>query len=203
MNCGDSARSPKLARERSLGISSEPPCKSAGPRSSVSSVKNRPGDVPSGRPWCRRTREQVARLPSCSKLLQPMADRIRMQDKSPGRLGCRPLPKPHDLKDLKTMRRCIMRSLFRRKPLALLAEDGQFPLEQPCIPRGRISGRGETNHRRRMRNQTRPREHVTLGDGYGDRVNQMEDRRNGPRRHDLSLSSGLDDHANRSLETDA
>ena len=84
---------------------------------------NRPADcvvdtVPHG------TGEQVARLPSRSKLLQPVADRIRMQDESPGRLGCGPLAKPHDLKDLKSMRRCIMRPLFRREPLALLPKDG-------------------------------------------------------------------------------
>ena len=101
------------------------------------------------------------------------------------------------------MRRCIMRSLFRRKPLALLAEDGQFPLEQPCIPRGRISGRGETNHGRGMRSQTRPREHVTLGDGYGDRIDQLEDRRIGPGGHDRALPNGLEDHANQTIDAAA
>ena len=163
---------------------------------------NRPADcvmqtIPHG------TGEEVARTLGRTQLLQPAADGVGMQGKSPGRLGCGPRPKPHDLKDLKSMRRCIMRPLFRREPLALLAEDGQFPLEQPSVPRGRISGRRETNHGRGMRSQTRPREHVTLGDGYGDRVNQMEDRRIGPGRHDLSLPSGLDDHANRSIDAAA
>ncbi len=101
------------------------------------------------------------------------------------------------------MHRRIVWPLFRRESLALQAEDGQFPLEEPCVPRGRVSGRGETNHGRGMRSQTRAHEHVTLGDGYGDRVNQMEDGRNGPDRHDLSLPSGLEDHANRSIDAAA
>ena len=98
------------------------------------------------------------------------------------------------------MRRCIMPSLFGREPLTFLAVDGQFPFEQACVTRGRISGRGKTNHGRRMRSQTRPREHVTLGDGYGDRVDQMEDRRIGPDGHDRALPGRLDDHVNRSID---
>ena len=39
--------------------------------------------------------------------------------------------------------------------------------------------------------------------GYGDRIDQMEDRRIGPDRHDLSLPSGRDDHPNLQRHTAA
>ena len=69
-----------------------------------------------------------------------------------------------------------MRPLLGWDPLAFLSEDGQFPLVHSAVPRGRVPSRGEAYDRRWMRNQTYPREHVTLGNGYGNRINQMEDR---------------------------
>ena len=171
-------------------------------RAQLPKFMNRPADgivktIPHG------TGEQAAQRSSGSKLFQPVADRVWMQDESPGRLGRGPLPKPHDLQYLQSMCRCIMRSLFGREPLTLLAVDGQFPLEQCGVPGQGITSCGQAHNRRRVRDQTRPREHVTLGDGNGYRINQLQHRRVGPRRHDLSRPRGFDDHDNRSLESAA
>jgi len=76
----------------------------------------------------------------------------------------------------------------------LLVKDCQLPLEHLGVPRGRVPNRGEAYDQRGMRSQARSWEYVTVSDGYGDRVNRVQDRRMGPGRHGLSLLIGFDDH---------
>ena len=78
----------------------------------------------------------------------------------------------------------------------VLVEDRQFAFEQPGIAVKMVGERLGAKGRRGMRSQTRSCEHVSLGNGYGDRVNQVEDSRMGPDIHDLSLSCGQGDHRN-------
>ena len=104
------------------------------------------------------------------------ANRIRMHGESLGRFGCGPIAQLHDLADFQSMGGRIMWPLLGRDPFTLLSKHCQLPLKHLAVPRGRVPSRGEAYDRRGMRNQTYPREHVTLSDGDGDRINQMQDR---------------------------
>ena len=108
------------------------------------------------------------------QMLHPATDRVGMQHESSGRLGRRPVPPSHDLENLQSIRRRIMRPLLGRDSFAFMAEHGQFPFEQCGIPGHGIPSYGQAYDRRRMRGQTCPCEHVVLSDGNGDGINELE-----------------------------
>ena len=70
-----------------------------------------------------------------------------MQAESLGGFRCGPRTQLHDLKDLKSMRRCVMGPLLGWDPFTLLPKDGQLALKQRRIPNGGITSGGKAYDR--------------------------------------------------------
>ncbi|MAE76447.1 MAG: hypothetical protein CMJ85_06240 [Planctomycetes bacterium] len=93
----------------------------------------------------------------------------------------------HDPQNLQSMGRCIMRPLLGRDPFPFMAEDGRLPFEQRRVPGDRITNRGQTQDRRRMRSHAGSCEKLALGNGDCDDINEQQSGRTRRSGHDLCL----------------
>ena len=97
------------------------------------------------------------------KLLDPRAEGVGVQHELAGSLHGGPVTQPHDLEDLQPLGGAEVRPALGRHGRALPLKHTDFPAQELRLDVQIVSNRGQSQDRRRMRGQSRSREHVALG----------------------------------------